>query len=298
VTDEEADQAVLSCIADTDDDTLCFREFFIDAQPVQEITLSAFFIDVNEVTNAAYAECVASEVCTPPSNVDFFNDAQFADHPVVYVSYQQANQYCLFAGKRMVTEAEWEKAARWDPITGESRVYPWGDIYEPGRANTLSAGQGGTAPVSAFMNDRSALGLQGLGGNVREWVSDWYFPNYDDFPGASLVNPTGPATQPLTEPFRVARGGSWQDFAFYSRGGHRWDMPPASSTPWLGFRCAQTVEGAEPPVVPTEVPAEEAPAEEEGPVDGPPTAAPPEETPTNGGDDAPTDEGGGDEGTP
>jgi formylglycine-generating enzyme required for sulfatase activity len=267
VAQDEVDAAVLVCIQEdtSENNQLCYREYFEDAQPVEEITLSPFYVDITEVTNVAYAQCVAAEVCTPPGNTQFYADPAFSNHPVVFVSWAQAGTYCQFVGKRLPTEAEWEKAARWDQLTGESLVYPWGDNYEAGRANTLSAGQGGTSAVTAFEGDRSTAGIQGLAGNVTEWVSDWYFPGYN---GLGTLNPTGPDAQPLPEPIKVARGGSFVDIQAYARSGHRLSPNQTTQANWLGFRCAADV-GTEgsigQPVAPTpEIPTESAAT----PVDG------------------------------
>mgnify|MGYP001406950957 CR=1 FL=1 len=248
VGQDEIDEAVLRCIQLSEDKTLCYPEYFSDATPVQEITLSPFFIDINEVTNADYAGCVAAGICTPPSDETFYADPAFALHPVVYVNYQQATTYCNWAGKRLPTEAEWEKAARFDPLTGEAYWFPWGNQYEPGRANTASAGLGGTAAVGSFPQDASAFGVLDLAGNVSEWVSDWYFPGYE---GLGTLNPTGPANQPLPDPFRVGRGGSFRSLEPYARAGQRLDVPPSSQANWLGFRCVADVPGAAPLPTPT-----------------------------------------------
>ncbi len=253
VTDEEAQAAALACINETVDDPqrrqFCRPENFGDAKPVEEITLSAFFIDLTEVTNQAYAGCVAAGVCTPPENVEFYDDPNFAQHPVVYVTYEQATQYCQWAGKRLPTEAEWEKAARWDPASGASYVYPWGNTFEVGRANTLSAGLGGLSAVQAFPRDLSPSGVLGMAGNAREWVQDWYFGNYD---GLGTLNPVRLGTQPLPVPARAARGGSYQDLDSMSRAGHRFDVNAVSAAPWLSFRCVAEVAGAAPPAAPTD----------------------------------------------
>jgi formylglycine-generating enzyme required for sulfatase activity len=207
---------------------------------------------------------VAAEVCTPPGDEQFYADPAFGQHPVVYVTYEQAANYCTWAGKRLPSEAEWEKAARWDEASGTSLVYPWGNGYESGRANTASAGQGGTSAVQAFAQDRSPSGVLDLAGNVSEWVADWYFGNYE---GLGTLNPTGPGTQPLSQPFRVVRGGSFQALAAYARAGQRFDVPPNNATDWIGFRCAMGVAGVE---IPTAAPT---PTETLGTPEATPTGA-------------------------
>ncbi len=249
VGDEEAQAAILLCIQESQGGT-CNQENFYDAQPVEQVTLSPFFMDVTEVTNRAYAACVAAEVCTPPSNQEFYADPNFAEHPVVYVTWEQARIYCEWTGGRLPTEAEWEKAARWDPLTSRSNIWPWGDSWEPGRANTRAAGLGGTSAVQAFAQDISPWGILDMAGNVSEWVADWYYPGYT---GLGTLNPTGPASQPLPQPERVVRGGSFLELAAYSRGGHRLSARFDRSTNWIGFRCVRDVVGAAP--IATPVPA-------------------------------------------
>jgi formylglycine-generating enzyme required for sulfatase activity len=256
-TDAEIDDATLSCIQEREDGQ-CFREWFTDAQPVEDITLSPFFIDVTEVTNLAYAECVAAGVCSAPENTEFYDDPAFGQHPVVYVNYDQAVQYCGWTGKRLPTEAEWEKAARYDPATGDEYRYPWGNSFEVGVANTLSAGQGGLTAVQAFPGDLSPNGVLGMAGNASEWVQDWYFGNYD---GLGTLNPVRLGSQPLPEPYRVARGGNFGAIAAFARAAHRLDVRPELDFAWLSFRCAQSV-GGEAPAEPVESPVEPAATED------------------------------------
>jgi formylglycine-generating enzyme required for sulfatase activity/serine/threonine protein phosphatase PrpC len=253
VSDEEAQAAILLCIQESQGGT-CNQENFYDAQPVEQVTLSPFFIDVTEVTNRAYAACVAAEVCTPPSNQEFYADPNFAEHPVVYVTWEQARTYCEWTGGRLPTEAEWEKAARWDPLASHSNIWPWGDGWEPGRANTKAAGLGGTSAVQAFAQDVSPWGVLDMAGNVSEWVADWYYPGYT---GLGTLNPTGPGSQPLTQPERVVRGGSFLELAAYSRAGHRLSARFDRPANWIGFRCVRDVVGAAPVAtpVPSDTPA-------------------------------------------
>lgn len=242
VAEAEANSAITVCIQESLGGT-CNIEFFNDAEPVEEVTLSPYFIDITEVTNTAYAGCVAAEVCTVPDNIIFYNDPNYAQHPVVHVSYAKAVQFCTWAGKRLPTEAEWEKAARWDDIESKSFIFPWGDDFTQGNANTLAAGQNGTSAVRSWPNDVSPAGIFDMTGNVSEWVADWYLPDYE---GLGTLNPIGPATQPLADPLRVVRGGSWDQLLALSRAGHRLVANPTQAAEWLGFRCAQSVDGTAP----------------------------------------------------
>lgn|SRR5574341_1449813 len=250
VTDEEIQQYVLACIDESDEagDPRCRFEYFQDAQPVEEVTLAAFYMDVTEVTNLNYANCVAAEVCTPPRNQEFYADTAFAQHPVVYVTYDQATTYCTWAGKRLPTEAEWEKAARWDAGAGISLTFPWGNTWEAGRANTAVAGLGGTAAVQAFAQDISPSGVLGMTGNVSEWVQDWYFPDYS---GLGTLNPVRLGNQPLPTPERAVRGGWWgEELTAYLRAGHRLSAEFDNSADWLGFRCVGDIGGPASPTPP------------------------------------------------
>ena len=258
VSDEEAQAARDACVEQTAGEGICLLEYFTDAQPVQTITISPFFIDITEVTNQQYAICVAEGVCSAPGNTEFYDDPAFANHPVVYVTYDQAAQYCQWAGKRLPTEAEWEMAARWNVEEQTSYIYPWGNTWEDGRANTLSAQLGGLSAVGAFARDRSPYGVLDMAGNATEWVQDWYYPGYE---GLSARNPARTGNPALDEPLRVARGGNYQALTAFSRAGHRYDVNQMSSEPWLGFRCAQDTAATLAGEAPTE-PADTAPPED------------------------------------
>jgi len=160
------------------------------------VMLSSFKMDATEVTNLQYKHCVARGECSDAladnsgDNKDYYDDAAFDNYPVVHVSWEQAQRYCRWRGKRLPTEAEWEYVAKGGD---EQRRYPWGD-EDPSTACTFSdlwanynlcsnaAGvdegsvEGSPVPVGdeRFDRDRSAFGVRDLAGNVREWVADWY----------------------------------------------------------------------------------------------------------------------------
>ena len=288
VPDDEAQVAQDLCVEETAGAGACLLEYFTDS-PVESITVSPFYLDQTEVTNEAYAECVAAGVCTPPQNTEFYDDPAFANHPVVYVNHTQATQFCSWRGGRLPTEAEWEKAARWDPETGQSYIWPWGNEWEAGRANTQTAGLGGLAAVGSFARDRSPYGLLDMAGNATEWVQDWYYPDYDTL---SNLNPVRSGNQALDEPLRVARGGNFQAIAAFSRGGHRYDINDTSAEAWLGFRCAQDTNVPRPEA--ETPPAEDATSGEgEGaPTDG--TTTTPDAATTPGADETDTTPAAGD----
>ncbi|HMN31035.1 MAG TPA: SUMF1/EgtB/PvdO family nonheme iron enzyme, partial [Caldilineaceae bacterium] len=208
---------------------------FPDERHEQVIQLDEFYIDQYEVTNRLYAQCVAVGQCTLPrlprsvNFASYYAESLFGNYPVIWVSWQDAANYCQFAGKRLPSEAEWEKAAR----GGQSLLYPWGD-NEPTTEANFNYISRDVAPVGAYPADVSLYGVYDLAGNVREWVADWY--QWDYYASAPAHNPAGPATGVT----RVLRGGSWNDVAVYLRTTVRKNYLPDSYDSNLGFRCASS----------------------------------------------------------
>ena len=211
-----------------------------DETPLHTVFLHGYLIQRTEVTNAQYAACVADGGCTLPhqlssySRSDYYANPDFADYPVVYVNWYQADAYCHWAGGRLPTEAEWEKAARGStPI-----AFPWGETTPNcSLANSLDEAtnllcNGDTAPVGSHPAGASIYGVLDLSGNVWEWVNDWYaFDYYEDSPE---INPTGP----LTGENRGMRGGGWYCFWNDIRTGNRHQFHPLMNYYNMGFRCA------------------------------------------------------------
>ncbi len=214
------------------------------------VTLSAFDMDVTEVTVADYARCVSAGACDPPDMSD--EDARFArpDFPVTHVRWADANAYCTWAGGRLPTEAEWEYSAR----GVEGREFPWGNLYNPHLANhgaltsdptDATDGFVGLAPVGSFPDGATPLGLLDMAGNAAEWVADVLELDRagrpKGYPDVAETNPR-PVT---TGGYHIARGGSYRDPAMWLRSAHR-DWSPLSRPAKVGFRCAADVAGASP----------------------------------------------------
>jgi serine/threonine-protein kinase len=207
-----------------------------DEKPRRPVTLGAFWLDSTEVTNAMYAVCVESGVCSAPGQENsatrtyYYTDTEYAKHPVIFVSWYDARAYCTWAGRRLPTEAEWEKAARGT----QGQLYPWGNIDLPPDASLLNFDNrnGDTSRVGSYIFGASPYGAMDMAGNVWEWVADWYRNGYyKDSPDA---NPTGPETGSL----KVFRGGAWDEPGWLVRAATRASGDPQEGYPDVGFRCA------------------------------------------------------------
>ena len=223
-----------------------------DEKPVRKVTMPAFWIDKVEVTNAMYTLCVQAGACDLPFNFksatrdSYFNNPEFADYPVVNVGWGEANAYCEWAGRRLPTEAEWERAARGDDF----RTFPWGDARADASYANFNYYSGDTNRVGSYPAGASPFGVLDMAGNVGEWVNDYFDSNY--YKAAINNNPPGPATR-STYFKRVVRGGSFADADSYIRVSKRastlgpdfsadLDKPEyiGEYSPRIGFRCASS----------------------------------------------------------
>jgi formylglycine-generating enzyme required for sulfatase activity len=208
------------------------------------VTLSAFEIDRTEVTVAAYARCEEAGECGAARYPR--GDARFdrPNLPVTFVSWDDARSFCAFVGGRLPTEAEWEYVAR-GPIR---RTFPWGNLYNAHISNHGSLGPLETsttdgyesiAPVGAMKDDRTPNGVVDLGGNVSEFVSDFYDerPDMFGYDAVAVSNPKGPKNGNV----HVIRGGSYRLGAYATRGAYR-DGALMEIRADVGFRCAYDVQ--------------------------------------------------------
>ena len=209
-----------------------------DNQPSRKVYLSAYFIDKYEVSVGAYKAYLKEKkkpVPFPLRDHDLGGDKQ----PVFKVTWKDASDYCDYYGKRLPTEAEWEKSARgWD-----RRYFPWGNElpFENGeyRANydpTMKDGYQYTADVDSFKNGVSPYGAYNMAGNISEWTADWYDPEY--YKAGDNKDPRGPAEGEK----KVVRGGgyhvSYKNLLLTTRVGAN----PDTKNNFFGFRCAKSAE--------------------------------------------------------
>jgi len=189
-----------------------------DEKPQRQVNVPAFQIDKTEVTVEAYRQCVDAKRCTTPDTKRGscnWGVSGREKHPINCVDWNQAEAFCAWAGKRLPTSAEWEKAARGT----DGRVYPSGDAWDITKANVYESYDGykDTAPVGSFPAGASPYGALDMAGNVWEWTADWY----------------------RNGETRLIRGGSWLDLPRRARTTRRLGTVPISRNDDIGFRCAQ-----------------------------------------------------------
>ncbi|MDP6778807.1 MAG: flagellar motor switch protein FliG [Candidatus Latescibacteria bacterium] len=200
-----------------------------DERPRHTVLLHSYWIDRVPVTNAAYKAFVdATGHREPPYWIEGAHKPELADHPVTCVSWHDAMAYVEWAGKRLPTEAEWEKAARGTA----GQTYPWGDAYRKDYVNS-SNDYGGTTPVETFPQGASPYGVLDICGNVHEWCADWYYDEY--YKISPIDNPTGPQGGQ----YHVLRGGYYGENRKGVRCAARHYAPPPNMQDHIGFRCVK-----------------------------------------------------------
>lgn len=274
----EVEEAVRACLEGYGEAAgACTSGMGEDAYPLHPVRVSAYYIEVTEVSNQQYVAflnsarlgpnghldgcdgqiCLRTENESVTSPVQFDGSSYSVSHrarylPVSDVTWFGANAYCAAIGRRLPTEAEWEFAARGVTIN----AYPWGTEWDPALAWTNrsapnAGAEGGPRPVYEFLLGASPFGALNMSGNVAEWVNDWYDPHYYDtvtdtqVVHAPVIDPPGPEDGEQ----KVIRGGSFDMSPFFARVPHRQSMYPTASTSSVGFRCVEDI--VPPDVIPT-----------------------------------------------
>jgi formylglycine-generating enzyme len=264
-TDADVAHALSLCQREVGGDD-CREEIFANELTAHEVLLSDFWMDRTEVTVARYRQCVAAGRCVEPPYGSGASRFDRPELPVVLVTWHDAAAFCTWAGGRLPTEAEWERAAR--GVAG--RRYPWGNVHNRHLSNhghglllfdrsfpvkpglrvdawdhEQADGHLELAPVGSYPDGRTPDGIDDLAGNVEEWVADFYAPEYAP---ASHVDPRGPDAGDE----RVVRGGSYLHGRPWMRGASRDRDPPHVRRIRRGFRCARDAVGSAPGARPSD----------------------------------------------
>ena len=253
----EVVQAIEECKRDGG---VCEASYAEDSYPAHPVTVDPFMLETTEVTFEQFVAFLnvrgpgshlngcAGFPCIQTRNEStdapiVFDSANYSipgilpQYPAYGMTWYGAREYCEAIGRRLPTEAEWERAARAD----DGRIYPWGNVWDNALAKTNRPQDAdpGPLPAASFPLGVSVYGVYDMAGNVAEWVSDWYSDSYYQTSVAqgTTVNPTGPVTGLQ----KVLRGGSWNSMPFFSRAIHRQSWDPSASQRWIGFRCAGDV---------------------------------------------------------
>jgi formylglycine-generating enzyme required for sulfatase activity len=197
---------------------------------VHAVYLDAYWINQFEVTNAMFALCFQAGKCRHTAHYDtYLDDPAYADYPVHFVNWYDAEAFCTWEGGRLPTEAEWEKAAR--GVNGLR--YPWGNTKPDNSLLNFNGYYQAPRPAYEYLTGISPYGILNMGGNVQEWVADWYSRDY--YSNSPYKNPTGPTSGEL----KVLRGGGYWDSATQVQTFYRFKHDPASAGEHRGIRCVQ-----------------------------------------------------------
>lgn len=260
-TPAEVAEAVRQCI---EQGGSCITSHADDSMPAHQVSVNNFMIERTEVSYTQYiaflnylksqgkdhrngcgtdsvpqrctdiqAENANTYISSDPANYFLLQESIVGNTPAVYVTWYGADAYCRAIGRRLPTEAEWERAAR-----GPSNMlYPWGNTWSPDNSNTVGSTNASSVPLSVESFDlvgNSGFNVLNMAGNAAEWVQDWYSPTYYAQSDVNRANPSGP----LTGVERVMRGGSYAFRPFFARSVHRLSASPDNRTAYSGFRCA------------------------------------------------------------
>lgn len=263
-SDKDLDDAMEECRKFSNNEKDCQRHMYKE-QPSHKVTLDAYWIDKTEVTNAQFCKFLNDKGNQIEEGINWFEPgagsrgviygyiekvnekfipkAGYENYPVIEVSWYGANAYCQWVGGRLPTEAEWEYAARGP----NNFVYPWGNDFNGRFVNYRDSsftfdnygndiffndGYAKWAPIGTYPNGASWCGTLDMAGNVHEWVSDWWSPDY--YAISPSKNPKGPDAGSL----KIARGGSWYDPSWHVRSSYRKALSLSSARMhWIGFRC-------------------------------------------------------------
>ncbi|MCC7206774.1 MAG: SUMF1/EgtB/PvdO family nonheme iron enzyme [Anaerolineae bacterium] len=259
-TPDEATRAIEDC-QDRDAGIDCNISYTEDSTPAHPVTVNSFYIERSEVSHdqflaflnslgpSGYLNGCGGYACAavqggptadPNAQASYMRldgvtfgltTELYRNRPVTSVTWYGADAYCRSIGRRLPTEAEWERAAR----GLEGRLYPWGNAWDPERARTSRpANAGGPEPVDSFRTGITPEGVYNLAGNVSEWVSDWYSATYYREVPANVIDPKGPVSGSR----KVFRGGDWDALPLFARSVHRRDEDPLRPRGYIGFRCA------------------------------------------------------------
>ena len=255
-TPGEVTEAVRQCI--NRDQGLCEASYAQDSYPAHQVAVDAFLMESTEVTFEQYVAFLnirgpdahvnrcAGFPCIQTQNESrdapiIFDGATYtigaglSQHPVYGVTWYGAREYCEAVGRRLPTEAEWERAARAD----DGRIYPWGNTWDNALAKTRLPRDAppGSLQVGSLPLGASIYGVFDMAGNVAEWVSDYYSERHYEERArqGNTTNPTGP----IIGQQKVLRGGSWDGLPFFSRTVHRQSARPDEFLRWVGFRCVE-----------------------------------------------------------
>jgi len=211
------------------------------SKPQHTVNLDAYWIYKTEVSNAMYQLCVAEGSCAQPrafrseTRSDYYLNPNYSQYPVVFVDWDDANNYCRWAGGRLSTEAEWEKAARGT----DGRLFPWGNQLPNSQLANIDLYFGDTTPVNSFSESENPYGVLNMAGNVYEWVADWYLSDY--YLASPYDNPVGPNNTSGVLNKRVVRGGNWGwDTGCACIAVHDW-WEYYQTDSGVGFRCVMDV---------------------------------------------------------